>query len=113
MIRIKWALEEMVAMVDLYFRNKAGLIDDMEIEYVMLSDALIKRADSLGVKHDEKYRNINGMKMIYQNVRFVDTNGQDGLSSKSKMVKNAVTLYRTDKVRFDEILAEFQKKYMC
>lgn len=36
MIRIKWAQEEMVAMVGLYFRNKAGLIDDMEIEYVML-----------------------------------------------------------------------------
>ena len=75
MKRIRWELEEMVAMVDLYYRDKNGEVDNLNYELSELSRKLNKRADILDIDHDHKFRNLNGMKMIFQNVRYADTDG--------------------------------------
>ena len=74
MKRVPWELEEMVAMVDLYYRDKNGKVDKLIDELSELSRKLNKRAEILNIDHDYKYRNLNGMKIIFQNVRYADTN---------------------------------------
>ncbi len=90
MKRIDWAVEEMVVMVDLYYRDKNGQVSDLEQELQFLSQKLKRRADFLHIEHDEKYRNVNGMRMIYQNVRDADTNGENGLSGTSQLVYETI-----------------------
>lgn len=111
MKRIKWEYEEMVAMVDLYYNFENGTKDNLESELKKLSEKLQKRADSEKIQHDEKYRNLNGLRMIYENIRYVDTNGMKGLSSASQLVYDIVRLYNEDRERFRETLEEFNSQY--
>lgn len=111
MKRIRWAIEEVVAIVDVYFRFESGGISDINAELDELSRTLNRRADILGIVHDEKFRNLNGMKCIFQNVRYVATDGEIGLSNASKQHQDIVDLYRNNREKFDAILNNFREKY--
>ena len=111
MIRVKWDIEEMVALCDLYLKNKKSLVLDMNSELLKLSTILNKRADMLGIEHDDKFRNLSGLKMIMENIRFVDEQGKDGLANTSNMACYIVYMSRVDKQRFYEILKDFYRKY--
>lgn len=111
MKRIPWELEEMVAMVDLYYRDKNGLVESISDELKELSRKLNKRADTLGIDHDEKYRNNNGMKIIFQNVRYADTDGEEGMANTSQLIYDVIDLYDKDYNYFITILNKFNKKY--
>lgn len=111
MKRIPWDIEEMVAMVDLYYRYVNGMIPNLSNELHKLSERLINRADILMIEHDNKYRNTNGMNMIFQNVKYVDTNGETGFSSASQLVYDVVKLYKDDYEKFERILTDFNSKY--
>ena len=111
MKRIKWAMEEAVAIVDLYFRFEDGTITDLESELMKLSETLNRRADILGIVHDDKFRNFNGMKCIFQNVRYCATGGEVGLSNVSRLHQQTVELYFNDRKKFDEVLNAFREKY--
>ena len=47
MKRIPWDMEEMVALVDLYYRYENGMISNLSKELYDLSKCLINRADLL------------------------------------------------------------------
>ena len=111
MIRVKWDIEEMVALCDLYLKNKKSLVLDMNSELLKLSTILNKRADMLGIEHDDKFRNLSGLKMIMENIRFVYKLGKDGLANTSNMACYIVYMSRVDKQRFYEILKDFYRKY--
>lgn len=113
MKKIPWDMEEMVVLVDLYYRYENGMISNLSKELYDLSKCLINRADLLMITHDEKYRNVNGINMIFQNIRYVDTNGKTGLSSASQLVYDVVNLYRTDRKQFNQILNQFNFNYNC
>lgn len=111
MKRIKWAPEEAVAIVDLYFRFADGMVADLNAELIELSRTLNRRADILGIAHDGKFRNLNGMKCIFQNVRYLATDGEVGLSNASKLHSDTVDLYFNDRETFNAILENFREKY--
>lgn len=111
MKRIKWASEEAVAIVDLYFRFENGMVADLNAELIELSRTLNRRADILGIVHDEKFRNLNGMKCIFQNIRYLTTDGEIGLSNASKLHSDTVDLYFSDREKFNAILKSFREKY--
>ena len=95
----------------MYFRFESGGISDLNAELSELSRILNRRADILGIAHDEKFRNLNGMKCIFQNVRYLATNGETGLANASKLHSDTVDLYRNDREKFDAILKSFREKY--
>ena len=68
MKKIPWDMEEMVALADLYYRYENGMISNLSKELYDLSKCLINRADLLMITHDEKYRNVNGINMIFQKI---------------------------------------------
>jgi len=111
-IKVKWDIEEMVALCDLYLKNKKSPpLLDIRSELLKLSDILNRRADILGIEHDDKFRNVSGLKMIMENIRFVDEQGKDGLANTSNMACYIVYMSRVDKQRFNEILKDFYRKY--
>ena len=111
MIKVNWDVEELVALIDIYRRSKDKPNDQIDAELLALSKALTKRADKLGIEHDEKFRNFNGMKMMFQNVVYIATDGQQGMSGiSSSMCKVYEMLSRSPDV-FELILQEFTNRY--
>ena len=74
MIKVNWDVEELVALIDVYRRSDEKSAEQIEVELLALSKAFVERAERLGIEHDEKYRNLNGMKMMFQNVAYVAVN---------------------------------------
>ena len=71
MKRVKWEMEEAVALYSLY--KKYGFPIPKE-ELIRLSFALNRRAEILGLDKDEKFRNISGLDMQSACIQYVDTN---------------------------------------
>ena len=111
MIKVKWDVEELVALIDIY-RNSISSADyDEEKALKKLSKRLWIRAERLGITHDEKYRNENGMRMMYQNVVYIATDGQQGLSASSSRMKKTYSLIYTKPDVFNMILEDFNRHY--
>lgn len=81
MIKVNWDVEELVALIDVYRSSGNMSVAAIEENLSALAERLVKRADKLGIAHDEKFRNLNGMKMMFQNVVFIATEGKQGLSA--------------------------------
>lgn len=113
MIKVNWNVEELVAVIDLYLREQRGEITSLDIELEKLSDTLNRRASKLGIMHDEKYRNFNGMKLMYQNVEYIATNGQRGMSAASSSMRKVYGLLSVAPDVFDLILEEFKTRYIA
>ena len=87
MIKVNWDVEELVALIDVYRRSDEKSAEQIEVELLALSKAFVERAERLGIEHDEKYRNLNGMKMMFQNVAYVASNGDHGMSAASSAMR--------------------------
>lgn len=111
MIKVNWDVEELVALIDIYRRHEGKAPNQIDAELIKLSAALTARANKLGIVHDEKFRNLNGMKMMFQNVVFIATNGQQGMSSASSSMHNVYDMLNTSPEVFELILQEFTKKF--
>ncbi len=108
MIRIKWELEEAVALFAFYFANEKYTKDDL----AKLSAAYNKRAKLLGLKTDVKFRNLNGLSLQLGCITYVVSNGKHGCSATSKLFYDTYKLYQTLPEVFNTILQEFNRKYM-
>lgn len=71
-----------------------------------LSECLRDYVTNNGEKIDEKYRNISGIGMKIENIRFVYSGGQSGLAGISKLEKEIVCLYKENKNSYNELLNE-------
>jgi len=98
-------------LVHIYKKASNGEIQDINAELSSLSKALNKRADLLGIHHDKKFRNLNGMKMMYQNVVYVATNGKQGLSAVSHAIYAVYDMSQKSPDVFEMLLTEFNDRY--
>ena len=111
MIRIVWDTEEMVALADICLRRDEMTKVQIEEELKALSEALVYRADKLGIAHDEKYRNYNGMKYTYQNMLYVITDGKEGMSNANKGLYDVFDMWKSQRGKFDLVLEHFNSAY--
>lgn len=111
MIKVSWDVEELVALIDVYRKSESKSSEQVEAELLALSNAFVVRAQRLGIEHDEKYRNLNGMKMMFQNVAFIASGGEHGMSAVSASMKKVYELLTTSPEVFELILKEFTERY--
>ena len=111
MIKVNWDVEELVALIDLYRRSDGKSAEQIELELLALSKAFVGRAKLLGIEHDTKYRNLNGMKMMFQNVVYVASNGEYGLAAVSSSMRKVYEMSNSSPEVFDLILKEVTKRY--
>ncbi len=111
MIKVNWDVEELVALIDIYRKSVSSENYIVDNELQLLADRLIKRADRLGIKHDEKFRNHSGMKMMLQNVIYIATDGKQGLSAASARMRKVYSLLLTNPDVFEMILEDFNQRY--
>lgn len=111
MKKVNWETEEIVALISIYDRITNGEVVEMETELQRLSDALNKRADFLKMPHDESYRNLTGLRMMYQNLIFVASNNTCGLPNAGKGMYVVFDMYQKCPEAYKMILEEFSKRY--
>jgi len=110
MLKVKWNLEEAVALYDLYRREGCTLnVSKKELE--KLSEIYKKRAKMIGLKVDEKFRNLSGLSMQIGCIHFVVTDGKEGVSNASKLFYQVHDLFFTKPEIYQMILDEFYQKY--
>ncbi|MDY4877983.1 MAG: hypothetical protein SO163_03860 [Dialister sp.] len=104
MKRIIWDEEEAALLVDTYRRIEVTPSQKNELLH-QLSDVLRKRAISKGLEIDERFRNFNGMKLQYELLRYLMTDGEQGLSENvAKTIAEVAELYRSEPEKFNKIL---------
>lgn len=111
MMKVNWDVEELVALIDVYCSSGNMSASDIDESLCSLAERFVKRADKLEIAHDEKFRNLNGMKMMFQNVVFIATAGKQGLSAASSSMQKVYSLLLSNPEVFDMILSEFNRKY--
>ena len=111
MKKVNWETEEIVALISIYDRKENGEAFDLDTELQRLSNVLNQRADFLRIPHDETYRNLTGMKMMYQNLIFVASNNTSGLSNVSKKMYVVYELYQKFPEAYRMILEDFSHRY--
>ena len=111
MIKANWEIEEAVMLVDLYYSNKDTSSYKLRENVERLSSLLRKRAEILDMNIDDKFRNIEGIIMKLENLRYLDTNGMKGLSNYSKIDEEAFLLRKNKPEEFTKIIGEFCNKY--
>lgn len=111
MIKVNWDVEELVALIDIYRRSEGKTNEQIDADLLELSSALTKRANRLRIGHDEKFRNQNGMKMMFQNIAYIATDGQRGMSAASSSMRKVYGMLSTAPEVFDLILEEFTQRY--
>lgn len=99
-----WSEEEEVLLVDCYFRitGRNIKVNDADYEIAMLSFVLRQHAKSLGMDIDPTYRNEVGIRKKLLNLRFLDTNGAEGLSAYSKGDLEMFQKYRAEPKKMGE-----------
>lgn len=108
MIRVGWEHEEAVALYSLYI--VCGYPIPKE-RLSRLSYVLNIRAEKLGIKKDEKFRNLSGLNMQSACIHYIVTKGRSGLSSQNRLFNQIDVLYNNDREKFDVILKDFVDKY--
>lgn len=109
MIKVKWQLEEAVALYSLYFQYGGPNIPDDVIDY--LSGMYQNRAKMLGICKDDNFRNKAGIKMQLRCIQHVVTGKDRGMSNAGKLFYETYKLYREDRKKFEEIAESFFEKY--
>lgn len=90
--------------MDTYRRIEAAPSQKNELLH-QLSDVLRKRAISNGLEIDERFRNFNGMKFQYELLRYLMTDGEQGLSRNvAKTITEMAEIYRSEPEKFENIL---------
>ena len=82
---MKWEYEEEILLVDLYLYSKKNSKNDTDKEIELLSELLNHRAKKLGYNVEDTFRNVTGIKMKLQNIKYVFSQGETGLSAVSEM----------------------------
>lgn len=108
MKRVKWDMEEAVALYFLYMKYGFPI---PKKNLGQLSIVLNKRAEILGIDKDEKFRNISELNMQSACIQYVATNGEKGLSAASKLFYDVHDLYNEERDKFQKIADEFVEKY--
>lgn len=108
MLKVKWDIEEAVALYSLYIQCKIPIPKD---RLKKLSLVLNNRANILGITVDEKFRNTAGLAMQASCIEYVVTNGEKGLSNSNKLFYQTHKLFTEQPEKFNASLNEFIKKY--
>ena len=111
MLKVKWDLEEAVALYDLY-RQTGCTLNVPKKELENLSIIFRKRSKMLGLKVDDKFRNLSGLRMQIGCIHYVVTDGREGLSNTGTLFYQVDDLFHTKPEIYRMILNEFYQKYL-
>lgn len=109
-LRIPWDKQETAILIDAYIQVKNKTMSQKEA-VAEVSGLLRKRAILSGVEIDEVYRNENGIRLQMMGIQGLMECSDVGLKNTSKLFAEMVDMYKTQPIKFLEILT--QAKEAC
>ena len=88
----KWTREEALILFDSYIQVMQGHISKEEAVKIV-SLKLRKMAMDSGIQIDDTFRNEDGISMQFENINYIVTDGEYGLSNASELFKNLIADY--------------------
>lgn len=107
-IRIPWDEYETAILISACADYNAGRCTKKEA-IKDVSQTLRKRAEENGIEIDDVFRNENGITMQFKIINELLTQEKSGLRGASKLFISMVELYKSDRIKFQEILMEARK----
>lgn len=108
MIKVNWDLDEALVLIDYYLHN--GKTSKNELAH--LRRMYLKKAQMLGIKHDNKFRNEDGLSMQIGVIEHIFTDGAKGFSNTGKIFIEAYNLRKKDIDKFNYIVGKFYENYL-
>ncbi|WP_409969115.1 hypothetical protein RFF05_03975 [Bengtsoniella intestinalis] len=106
--RIPWDKYEAAILLDTFLSVEENLLTRGEaFEYI--SAVLRQRASINGLLVNDNFRNVNGIRMQMDSLKFIYSNGERGLSHANKLFNDIVELYQTDRSTYRTLLEEANK----
>ena len=102
-LRILWDEYESALLLSELLRVLNGEISRKDA-VKKVSETLRKRAAAQGLEIDDIFRNENGIGFQMRAMEYIFTDGASGVGKPSKIFRQTVDLYRTDKETFYKIL---------
>ncbi len=113
--QINWNREEVILLVNEYFRTKDLSKYEINNSIEFLSKLLRRKAILDGITIDNKFRNVIGITMKFANIKYLDKDRSimknSGLSNVSKLEKIIVDEYYKNKEEFHKKAYEILIKY--
>lgn len=106
-----WQLEEAIMLIGLYFKSLDQSTEQVQQGVEKLSTLLRHRAVILHKPIDERYRNISGIKLQLESIKYLVSNGKEGIDCPSKASASALNLYRKMPEIFSQLANEFSERY--
>ena len=104
-LRILWEQDEALILLNALLKVlNEGYPRKQAVEEV--SATLRQRAIAKGIEIDDTFRNINGISMRMEEMRYILTNGEKGLNCPSKVFRQAVDLYKNNRTEYENLLRE-------
>lgn len=107
-VRITWTDNEIALLVEMTI-NTINNPQSYKNNVESLSATLRKMAINNGIEIDEKYRNCNGIILQMTKMRYLLTNGREGLPGASNDFKRIADLYINDRTAFVSLCEESKK----
>ena len=92
----QWDIYEAIILVDEYQKVKEKRIDRNEA-IKRVSNVLRERQLKKGIEIGETFRNENGIRMRFGELDCIYSDGEKGLKNTSKLFREVVELYQTDR----------------
>ena len=106
----KWNQYEVALLIETY-----AMIDNKIITKKQAVSELSQLFRNYAIAHgnsiDKIYRNINGISMRLEELRYLFTNGKSGLKNTSYLFRDMVVMYQTNQKEFQRVLKVAERIY--
>ena len=106
--QIKWDKYEVALLIEAALRirqRESSRTDELQ----KLSDVLRLRAENMGLEIDDIFRNYNGMSLQVAAIEELLSFGSSNRHN-SRLFEEMVALYKSDLIKYEEILAEAHRQ---
>lgn len=103
--KVPWDKHEAILLFDAFLTTQEGFITEKEA-HVYVSAVLRQKAMLNGVQFDEKFRNVNGIRMQMDGLKYVYMQGTVGMSHSNKLFDEILQLYKTSRDVYRLLLKE-------
>ena len=101
-LRILWEQDEALILLNALLKVlNEGYPRKQAVEEV--SATLRQRAIAKGIEIDDTFRNINGISMRMEEMRYILTNGEKGLKHFSKLFVKVIDLYKNNRTEYENL----------
>ncbi len=103
--KVPWDRHEAILLLEAFLTAQEGFISEKEA-HIYISAVLRQKAILKGLRFDEKFRNVNGVRMQMDGLKYIYKQGASGMSHSNKLFTEVLNLYANSREDYRILLKE-------